>query len=273
MGCVRGRFGTTAKPHQYGAIVFPVETFAMSSLVSDADETTASFELTDSTDFPDDGYLRIDDGLELVGYTENKNNRLSGPLGRIDPGTDEPARPGQAANEKKAAGGIFRGRFGTLPQGYAQGAIVMAMPFRHYDRYAERTDDPENAYAQFSWTRENSVWKRVAWDEFPVKNVEFVALVRFSGGPPWDSERIIRVGQQEIPKTDRRGWLYEITDPRAENLLNVEADRIEVRVAVRFAKGAYDRTVTPRPNEWKLTPWLQKVVVEYVSPSSVLSQE
>ena len=131
----------------------------------------------------------------------------------------------------------------------------------------------ENSYTQFSWTKENAIWKRVTWDEQPVKNVEVIALVRFSGGPAWDSDRVIRVGQQDVPKEDRRGWLYEITDPAAMNLLNVESDRIEVRLMVRFAKGSYDRAAVPRPNEWKLTPHIRRVLVEYVAPGAVLSQE
>jgi hypothetical protein len=76
-----------------------------------------------------------------------------------------------------------------------------------------------------------------------------------------------------MPRDDRRGWLYLITDQKAENLLNVEADRVEVRLMVRFDRGCYDRDGSPRPNEWKETPWLKRVVVEYVAPSSVLSQE
>ncbi|MCE9634156.1 MAG: LamG domain-containing protein [Planctomycetes bacterium] len=271
-GCVRGRFGTPAKSHEYGAIIIPVETFPTSILMAGVDESSASYEISDPSDFPDDGCLRIGDGLELIGYTEISGNQLTGPLGRIDSnaaGTQ--VKPGQ--EDKRVGGALFRGRFGTTPAGYQQGDVVLAMPWRHYDRYAERSDDPENAYSQFSWTKSNAIWKRVTWDENPVKNVEVIALVRFSGGPAWDADKIIRVGQEEIPKSNRNAFLYEITDPKAENLLNVEADRIEVRLMVRFAKGAYDRNMTPRPNEWKQTPWVQKVVVEYVAPSSVMSQE
>ena len=274
-GCVRGRFGTTARPHQYGAILIPVETYAMSRLVADADESTAAFELADASDFPLDGYLRIDDALELIGYTEIQGNSLSGPLGRIDPGASTPKPNNTNRDQARVGGALFRGRFGTTPTGYSQGAVALAMPFRHYDRFAERSDDPENSYTQFSWTKENAVWKRVTWDEQPVKNVEVLALVRFAGGPAWDSDKVIRLPgeQSRIPKENRAGFLYEIADPKAENLLNVESDRIEVRLMARFAKGAYDRTLAPRPNEWKETPWFKKVVVEYVAPSAVMSQE
>lgn len=273
-GCLRGCFLTEAKAHDYGAIVFPVETFAMSRLTEDAGENAESFTVEDALDFPEDGCIRIHDSLELVGYASVNANQLIGPVGRIDPGTD--STPGRSSEEALKGGPLFRGRFGTVATGYSEGQIAMAMPIRYYDRYAERSDDPENSYVQLSWTREGAVWKRVSWDELVPKNVEIIALVRFSGGPAWDSgeDRVVDLGSSEqVPKENRRGFLYRITDPAAENLLNVEADRIEVRLMVRFAKGAYDREATPRPNEWKDTPWIKRVLAEYVSATSVLSQE
>ena len=56
-----------------------------STLVSDVDESSGSFQVEDSTDFPDDGFLRIADLGEMILYTERVQNDLSMPLGRIDP--------------------------------------------------------------------------------------------------------------------------------------------------------------------------------------------
>jgi hypothetical protein len=104
--------------------------------------------------------------------------------------------------------------------------------------------------------------------------VQVVALVRFSGGPLWDdSKRVIRVGEEGMPTDDRRKYLYMITDPTAINLLNVEADRIEVRMGVRYANGAYDSTAEFSPDYWKETPEIRSVKVEYVAPPQVLTQE
>lgn len=272
-GCRRGCFGTEARAHRFGAVVAPVETFPMSRLAADADESSASFQLADNSDFPDDGYLRIADLGELIGYTQWEQNVLSGPLRRIDPKSQE-ATSREEDKGRRVGGALFRGRYATESAAYQVGDVVLAMPFRYYDRYADRSDDPENSYLQFSWTRRNAVWKRITWDDLPKKNVEVIAHVRFSGGPEWDADRIIRVGQQQMPgAADRRNWIYEIIDPKAENLLNVEADRCEVRMLIRFAKGAYDRFVTPASDDWKDTPEIRKVVVEYVSPSAVMSQE
>jgi hypothetical protein len=102
-----------------------------------------------------------------------------------------------------------------------------------------------------------------------------IALVRFSGGPPWDcaKERIVDVGHDQMPADDRRQYLYMIDDPSAINLLNVEADRIEVRLGMRFEEGAYNRIADVAPDSWKETPAIRKVTVEYVAPPQVLSQE
>ncbi len=271
--CVRGVMGTEPQPHGYDALVFAVQAFPASRLTDAVDASSASYRLADASDFPDDGYLQIGDFEEIVGYTLwEQGGQLSGPLGRLSgagegtPTTEEEAR---------SAGAIFRGRFGTVPQAYSVGDVAIAFPFRHYDRYAVYADDPEMSYVQLSWTRQGAVWKRIGWDEQPRTNIEVVALVRFSGGPPWDAaEPVLRnVGSDPLPDDDRRKYLYLITHPEDLNLLNVEADRIEVRFMVRFAKDAYDREAQIAPDEWKQTPWIRKVVVEYVAPSSVLSQE
>ncbi len=268
-GCLRGAFGTEPTSHEFGAILIPVHTFAATTLVSDMDESAGSAQLSDTRDFPDDGYVRINDGAELIGYTERDGNQISMPLGRIDPTTERDA----GTDDARISGGIFRGRFGTTAEGYAVDDVVIAMPFRHYDRYSERSDDPENSYVQLSWTKPGAVWKRITWGEVPRNFVEVIALVRFRGGPAWDSADVIRVGQDMIPAEDRRKYLYEISDPTAENLINVEADRIEVRLQVRFAQGAYDRFAEVAPDNWKQSPWIQDVTVEYVAPPFVLYED
>jgi hypothetical protein len=271
-GCKRGAFGTTANPHDYEAFVSAVWAFPCSQLMTGIDTTSGSYELKDASDFPDDGYFRVGLSSEVIGYTDwNVNNNLTGPLGRIDP----TAKQYQTTDtSKKVGGAIFRGRFGTIPAAANQGDLVIAMPFRVYDRYAEHADDPEQSYLELSWTKHGAIWKRITWDADPIKFVEVVALVRFSGGPAWDADKIIHVGQEPIPTEDRRKWLYQIVDPKAENLLNVEADRVEVRIGIRYDKGAFDPYGTAiAPDYWKESPQIRKMVVEYVAPPQVLTQE
>ncbi|MCG3134064.1 MAG: hypothetical protein HMLKMBBP_01350 [Planctomycetes bacterium] len=270
-GCQRGVMGTLPDSHGYGAFVVPIECFPMSRLTAAADESSATFELADASDFPDDGYLRVADAGEIAGYTEVQGNRLTGPLSRIDPGEDESSSGSGGA---RTGGALFRGRFGTVPVGYGEGDVAIAMPFRHWDRYSERSDDPENSYSQFSWSKRGAIWKRVSWDEEPRSLIEVVTLLRFQGGPAWDSDDVIRLGEQDMPKDDRRKHLYLLAKPEDLNLMNVESDRLEARVMVRFAKDAYNRFTSEKaPDAWKQTPAVRKISVEYVAPATVLSQE
>ena len=272
-GCIRGAFNTDPKPHAYEARVVSVNAFPATRLTSPIDTSTASYELEDTSDFPDDGYIRVGLSGEIIGYTNWDVHTLTAPLGRFDPTKDNTPRDPNS-QQKKVAGSIFRGRFGTIPQAASAGDIAIAMPFRVYDRYAERADDPEQSYLQLSWTKHGAIWKRISWDEDPRKFINVIALIRFSGGPAWDSDKIIHVGQEQMPTDDRRQYLYQLDDPTAINLLNVEADRIEVRLGMRFEEGAYNRLAPDiAPDSWKETPAIRKVTVEYVAPPQVLTQE
>ena len=273
--CVRGAFGTEPIAHEYGAIVCAVRTFATSVLTGDGDASAAAFDLLDARDFPDAGYIRIGESGEMIGYTERIGNTLSGPLGRIDPTTTRPDRSRSGSeNDARTGGGIFRGRFGTAASGFGSGELAVSMPFRHYDRYAEYSDDAEMSYVQLSWTKPGAIWKRITWDEDPRQNIEVIALVRFAGGPPWDTVDVIDLeGGEAVPRTQRHRYLYSITKPENLNLLNVESDRVEVRLLVRFARGAYDRFAEVAPDNWKESPWVQKVTVEYVAPPQVVYED
>lgn len=270
--CVRGAFGTDPKPHQYEARVVPFFAYPTSRLTAAIDTSTASYQIEDTSDFADDGYIRIGLNSEIIGYTYWEVGNLTAPLARLDPAKDNTPRDPNTA-KKNVAGSIFRGRFGTVPQAANAGEIAVAMPFRVYDRYAERADDPEQSYLQASWTRHGAIFKRISWDELPMDNIDIQVLLRFSGGPPWDSDKIVHVGQDLMPTDDRRQYLYQLSDPTAPNTINVEADRIEVRIGVRFGNLAYDRTAQIAPDSWKETPAIRKLVVEYVAPPQVLSQE
>ena len=92
-------------------------------------------------------------------------------------------------------------------------------------------------------------------------------------------QRIDILGRRLVHPGERLGRLRAETAHLATRLDAGLRQRIGSRFAdlqrlmARFAKGAYDRTLAPRPNEWKETPWFKKVVVEYVAPSAVMSQE
>jgi hypothetical protein len=76
-----------------------------------------------------------------------------------------------------------------------------------------------------------------------------------------------------MPETDRTKYLYEITDPKQMNLLEVQSDRIECRVFFVYQGQAFNATTAPSPDAWKETPWLTGFRIEYAAPSGVLTTE
>jgi hypothetical protein len=125
-----------------------------------------------------------------------------------------------------------------------------------------------------------AVFKRVSWDEFLVPNVDIEVMVRFEGGPRWDSEDVIELGGDDfmsrMPQDHPERHLYLIKDPHLPNRLDIRSDRIEIRVLYRYHEGAYERSDDPdhvMPDEWKETPRLKALRIEYVAPVTVLYHE
>src|SRR5262249_39547139 len=105
-GCVRGAFNTEPKPHPYESKVVGVFSLPATRLTSPIDTSPASYELEDTSDFPDDGYIRVGLSGEIIGYTNWDVRHLTAPLGRFDPTKDNTPRPANS-EKKKVAGSIF----------------------------------------------------------------------------------------------------------------------------------------------------------------------
>ena len=83
-------------------------------------------------------------------------------------------------------GGLFRGRFGTTAARHDNEAIVIDMPFRYWDRWAESQDNPEISFYQFAVNRPGAWFEKFGYDECrPTPNVQIVALVRTDQDVPW----------------------------------------------------------------------------------------
>jgi hypothetical protein len=111
-----------------------------------------------------------------------------------------------------------------------------------------------------------------------VPHVDIHLLVRFDGGPNWDEDRkFVELGVDAMPTTDKKSYLYLITNPHEENRLDIRSDRIEVRVLFVYQPGAYQRSEEGddfvMPNEWKDTPRLKALRIEYIAPKTVLYHE
>jgi hypothetical protein len=270
LGCERGILGTTPAYHSVPSRIIPMAGIVVTKLEGALSATAAEIPVSDASEFPRAGYLRI--GEELIGYTSRTDSSFTMPARRsaID---EETSSLDPEEEDVDAASGLFRARFGTEAREHDDEAIVYAMPFRYWDRYAKYADDAEMSHFQVQKHVPGAVWKRIAWTEFLVPNVDIALLVRFEGGPTWDSDRVIELGTDPMPREDRASYLYLIKEPHEANRLNVRSDRIQIRVLFPYLLGAYDRSVEPMPDEWKDTPRLKALRIEYVAPSTVLYHE
>jgi len=267
--CERGAFGSEARPHDVGAEVTFVHGIGASRLDEGISETSARFTLASSSGFPlYGGFVRCGD--EILGFTRiNTGSVFEMPEGRQvkDNGKFDPYA------DTNGGAGLLRARYGTAASAHSQGALVYHLDHRYPDMVREMSDSPLMSYYEVSRNVKGAMWKRVSWDQRLRSLVGIRTLVRFEGGPGWDSDRIIRVGTDTVPETDRTNYLYEITDPLKMNLLDIQSDRIQCRVYFTYEKGAWNTTLTPASDSWKETPWLKAFRIEYAAPSGVLTTE
>jgi hypothetical protein len=268
-GCERGAFGSEAREHDYGSEVSFVQGIGVSRLEEGISETSPRIPLADSHGFPIwGGFVRIGD--EILGYTRiDPNGVLEMPEGRqlkSDGKFDPYADTNQGA-------GLFRARYGTAALAHEQGSLVYHLDHRYPDFARDAADHPQLASYEVSRNVKGALWKRVSWDQRLRSLNGIRVVVRFEGGPAWDSDKIVRLDSDTMPETDRRAYLYEIKDPRKLNLLDVQSDRIECRVFFTYEKGAWNTAVTPSADAWKETPWLKAFRIEYAAPSGVLTTE
>jgi hypothetical protein len=161
--------------------------------------------------------------------------------------------------------GIFRGRYGTVPAAHLFGTPVIFFPVRYWDRYSDRADGPELAYFGLSVDQPNAFWRSVFFDVEEVEGAQIEVLQRsIAAGrgapPPWDAD------PETTPGLDH----FVLGMPNGEgNPVNVQADRLEWRVFVRYAPGAFD-PINGLSTGWKRVPRLSMFGVEYLGPNQVL---
>jgi hypothetical protein len=267
IGCERGAFGTEARDHAYASTVTPVNGIGVSRLDEGLSETSNEISLATTDGFPQwDAYVRIGD--EILGYT-----RADGTVLKM-PATRNQRESSFDFNEGAVTGsGLYRGRFGTESSAHDIDSLVYHLEHRYHDRAHETADDPTMAYFLVSKEIPGAIWKRISWDDRVRPLNRLRVLIRFEGGPAWDSDKVIRLETEGVPEVDRRKWLYEVTDPNKINLLNVQSDRMECRVFFVFEAAAYDMVTSPASDAWKETPWLQSFRIEYLAPTGVLTTE
>jgi hypothetical protein len=250
----RGMLGTTEEHHETGSTVTWLEGWTASTLSTAVSAADATLPLTDLTDFPGEGTLRIGD--ELLHYSALYGAgptmpRLSQEPGRMD----------------RKGGGLFRGRFGSAAAGHAAGSPVVLHPFRYWDRWADRADAPELAYFGFAFDQPNAFWRSSFFQaEEPSSGFARVEVLQrvtqYAGQPatPWDAE--------PLPGGEL-ALLEEGFQEGEGRPIGTQADRVEWRAFVRYLPGAFD-ALAGTSHGWKQTPRLRVLGVEFLAPDLTL---
>ncbi len=245
----RGLLGTEDSNHAQGECVTFLNSIRVAVLAGGVGANDANLPLTDAEGFPPRGTVLIDD--ELVHYTRVRGASL-----------EMPSASETAGAQDRRGGGIFRGRFGTTAAGHSAGTPVILMPFRYWDRWAERADAPELHFFGFSLAQPNAFWRAAFWDFEPplAAGPRLGVLQRTDPSVPWDEDPE-RVQELEV--------YWDGVNDGDGNSIGVQSDRIDWRVFVRHDTGSYD-PAQGLAHGWKTTPRLRFLGVEYLGPGMIL---
>src|SRR4029079_16130958 len=128
LDCERGVLNTTAQRHGLGANVVLLDFIPVTMLSEGISASASLLNVASEQGFATTGGLLLID-RELVHYNEIRGRSLAMPP-ILDDGGEE-------------SGVLFRARFGTTAARHDTESIVLEMPFRYWDRWAESQDNPE----------------------------------------------------------------------------------------------------------------------------------
>ncbi|MCB9878465.1 MAG: hypothetical protein H6835_12770 [Planctomycetes bacterium] len=253
----RALLGTKAKGHDRGARVMFLTHRPAAILAGGVGATQNTLTVQAAGPLPRAGTLLL--GRELLHYTWSRNATML-EMPRWYP----PAEDGfEQDRSDRASRGLFRGRYGTVPQGASSGEVVIAWPFRYWDRYHEYSDDPELAYFQVTADESPVLFRSVSWrEETRDANVQVHCRVRTDSLAPWAGE----------PGRTAGLWEFRNGDQDVRHKLDRQASRLEVRFQTEYRSGAFD-PVTGRSHGWKTTGRIENVRVEYEGERRIFDEQ
>lgn len=242
----RGLLGTEELNHERTEGMAFLDGWVVTQLTAGVSEGDGQLAIEDTEGFPESGTVLV--GNELIHYTRIQAGRLAMPLKSREPGRND-----------EGGTGLFRGRYGTLPQAHAVGTPVILFPFRYWDRWAEEADQPEMHYMGLSVDQPGAFHLGMFWveDVSSTGLSEIAVLQRTRPDVPWDSDP---------NETEGLDLLWDATSGGDFNPINVQTDRVEWRVFVNYANGAFDSQFG-LSHGWKETPRLRTFGVNYLGPN------
>ena len=246
--CERGVLGTIATTHGWGARVSFLDFKEVSMLNNAMDAQSEQIPVTGARSISaTEGTLLIDQ--ELLHYTQRTRGQLLMPF-RVD-------------SEGNPQGGLFRGRFGTAAATHDAQSIAYVMPFRYWDRYVPEQDGAELAWYGFSLDLPGAFFHSLDYDvDRPFSHTDVELLIRTDSETSWTAP----------PGSN---GLHLLSQPPPDDepfFINETGDGLSVRVYFKYLQGAFD-PFTMEAHDWKATPVLKWLRVQYLDQTRVLQRE
>ncbi|PIE22713.1 MAG: hypothetical protein CSA62_11005 [Planctomycetota bacterium] len=256
----RGLLGSEARAHGAGTHVHWVSCRPASFLSVPMQAKDDSFAVAYGRALPQqEGTVLI--GKELLHYCWSRSQDGGMTLLHMPSGETW----SQGGEDSLGRSGLFRGRYGTTAAPHGNGEMVISWPFRYWDRFKERADDPELAYLGFSAEMPDIFVTRVSWEEeIPDPTLDLVLLVRCDERAPWTAD----------PR--QNPWLWRFRHPRSpsgdpELRVMAQGSKWEFRFGALYRSGAFDPERF-RATGWKRTPILRKFSWSYEGQTRIFRE-
>ncbi|MFK7739321.1 MAG: hypothetical protein AB8H80_03285 [Planctomycetota bacterium] len=253
----RGLLNTEPRAHDRGARLKFLTQRPAAILTNGVSGNEAVLTVQDLGPLPSAGTLLL--GQELLHYcwSRRQANTLEMP-------TWYPPNPDGTVQTDSAGRGLFRGRYGTAPQSASANEVVILWPTRHWDRYAEASDDPELAYFQFTTSEAPVFFRSLRWRQETLDaRVQLLCRVRTDNSAPWSADASSIAGMWEFtgPGTDGQG-----------HRLNRQGQRLEIRFQTVYRPGAIDLS-SFRAHGWKTSARVENLRLDFEGESRIFDEE
>ncbi|MEC7726086.1 MAG: hypothetical protein VYD05_11265, partial [Planctomycetota bacterium] len=254
----RGLLNTEPRGHDRGARVKFLSQRPAAILAGGVGGNESVLTVQDLSPLPIAGTLLM--GQELLHYTWSRNSANTLEM----PNWYPPNPDGTVDASSSAARGLFRGRYGTAPQGASTGDVVIQFPFRHWDRYADFSDDPELSYFQITTNEAPVFYRDLQWrEETTDPRVRVICRVRTDSLAPWTAS----------PESYPGLWEFSggASDSEPHRIAR-QASRLEVRFHTVYQPGCVDLQAFTQ-HGWKTSARVEDVRVQYEGQSRILNEE
>ncbi len=252
----RGMLGTEVRAHGRGARLQFLSHVPAAILSAGASELDARLVVQELGALPPFGGTVLL-GNEMLHYTWTVSGGDQGAMLEM-PQWHDPERPDLSGR------GLFRGRYGTRAQAGGSGQALVWFPFRFWDRFHERSDDPELAYCQATLHEPRVYFRSLQWlEENPAPSfLDLHCYVRVDGQASFADDPEQAYGLFRLQQGNKEGQ---------PNWLGWQGSTLEARFVTLYKEGAFD-PLTFSAHAWKQSPMVRDAVLRYEGETHILQE-